>query len=123
MKTSINQKKQLFTMKKFCKLCRIFYISHRALGYLYLLPINSLVEKMNQAKNNLAEHQKYEAQYFKVIKTALPHLEKAEACDHDDATLDLIKGLYQKLNDKTGLAGLEKRLKLLRGNCIDLLTD
>lgn len=100
-----------------------FYISHRALGYLYLLPMNTLVEKMNRAKNNASEHQKYEAQYFKLIKTALPHLEKAEACDHDDATLDLIKSLYQKLNDKIGLAGLDKRLKLLRENCVDLLTD
>ncbi|MEX8547986.1 MAG: hypothetical protein V5804_10335 [Mucilaginibacter sp.] len=100
-----------------------FYISHRALGYLYLLPTNNLIEKINQAKNNANEHQKYEAQYFKVLKTALPHLEKAEACDHDDATLDLIKGLYQKLNDKNGLAGLDKRLKLLRANCVDLLTD
>ncbi len=100
-----------------------FYISHRALGYLYLLPSNNLVDKMNQAKNNSAEHQKYEAQYFKVLKTALPHLEKAEACDHDDATLNLIKSLYQKLNDKAGLAGLDKRLKLLRANCIDLLTE
>ncbi|WP_299289425.1 hypothetical protein [uncultured Mucilaginibacter sp.] len=100
-----------------------FYISHRALGYLYLLPTNNLVDKMNQAKSNSAEHQKYQSQYFKAIETALPHLEKAEACDHDDATLDLIKGLYQKLNDKAGLAGLDKRLKLLRANCIDLLTD
>ena len=100
-----------------------FYISHRALGYLYLSKTNNLIDKINQAKNNPAEHQKYEAQYFKVLKTALPHLEKAEACDHDDATLNLIKSLYQKLNDKTGLTGLDKRLKLLRANCIDLLTD
>lgn len=100
-----------------------YYVSHRALGYLYLLQTNNLIDKMNQAKNNLAEHQKYQLQYFKVLKTALPHLEKAEACDHDDATLNLIKSLHQKLNDKAALADLDKRLKLLRANCVDLLTD
>ncbi|MVN22409.1 hypothetical protein [Mucilaginibacter arboris] len=100
-----------------------YYIAHRALGYLYLLPANTLVEKINQSQSKPAEQQKYQEQYFRLIKTALPHLEKAEACDHDDTTLNLIKSLYQKLNDKTSLASLDNRLKLLRKNCIDLLTD
>jgi len=100
-----------------------YFVSHRALGYLYLLPTNGLVEKINQAKANSPEQQKYQAQYFKLIKTALPHLEKAEACDHDEQTLSLIKSLYLKLNDKAGLSSLDNRLKLLRKNCIDLLTD
>ncbi len=100
-----------------------FYISHRALGYLYLLPSNNLIDKMNATKNNANEYQKYQTQYFMLIKKALPHLEKAEACDHDDETLNLIKSLYQKLNDKAGLAGLNDRLKLLKKNCVDLLTE
>lgn len=100
-----------------------FYISHRALGYLYLLPTNSLVEKINQSRNNRAAYEKYQSQYFKLIKTALPHLEKAEACDHDEQTLSLIKSLYQKLDDKANLASLDKRLKALGTHCIDLLTD
>ncbi len=100
-----------------------YYVSHRALGYLYLLPMNALVEKINQFKGNRTNHEKYKAQYFKLIKTALPHLEKAEACDHDEQTLNLIKSLYQKLNDSAGLASLDKRLKVLKVHCIDLLTD
>jgi CHAT domain-containing protein len=100
-----------------------FYISHRALGYLYLLPANGLVEKINQSKTNRAAYEKYQSQYFSMLKKALPHLEKAEACDHDDETLKLIKSLYQKLNDKAGLASLDNRLKSMKTNCIDLLTD
>lgn len=100
-----------------------YYVSHRALGYLYLSDTSSLIKKIDQAKTNPSEQAKYQTQYFKLIKTALPHLEKAEACDHDDNTLNLIKSLYLKLNDRTGLASLDNRLKLLRKNCIDLLMD
>ncbi len=100
-----------------------YYVAHRALGYLYLLPTDGLTEKINQSKNNLTEREKYKSQYFMLIKKALPHLEKAEACDHDDQTLNLIKTLYQKLNDKPGLTGLDNRLKLLKSNCIDLLME
>lgn len=100
-----------------------YFVSHRALGYLYLLPANALVGKINQSKTNRADYEKYKSQYFSVLKTALPHLEKAEACDHDEETLNLIKSLYLKLNDKIGLGSLNNRLKLLRVHCIDLLTD
>ena len=115
--------KSIFYNEKVVAAVPDYYVSHRALGYLYLLPLDSLTEKINSAKNKPADYEKFKAQYFRQIKTALPHLEKAEACDHDDATLALIKSLYQKLNDKAGLAGLDKHLKLLRANCIDLLTD
>jgi tetratricopeptide (TPR) repeat protein len=100
-----------------------YYVSHRALGYLYLLPLNGLMEKINSAKNKPADYEKFRAQYFKQIKTALPHLEKAEACDHDEQTLALIKSLYQKMNDQQDLSTLSKRLELLKAHCIDLLTD
>lgn len=100
-----------------------YYVSHRALGYLYLLPMNALAEKINQFKTNRTDHEKYQAQFFKLIKTALPHLEKAEACDHDQETLSLIKSLYQQLNDKVNLASLDNRLKQFRIKCIDLLTE
>lgn len=115
--------KAIFYNEKVVSAVPDYYVSHRALGYLYLLKTDYLIDKMNKAKNNLNEHQNYQSQYFKVLKTALPHLEKAEACDHDDATLTLIKSLYQKLNDKESLASLDKRLKLLKAHCIDLLTE
>ncbi|RYE22990.1 MAG: hypothetical protein EOP42_23785 [Sphingobacteriaceae bacterium] len=100
-----------------------YYVSHRALGYLYLLPMDDLVAKINASKKNPADYEKYKQQYFKLIKTALPHLEKAEACDHDEQTLTLIKNLYEKLNDRQSLSTLPKRLSLLKVHCIDLLTD
>ncbi len=98
-----------------------YYVSHRALGYLYLRDTNVLIKQIKQS--NSADQQKYKTQYFNLLKKALPHLEKAEACDHDDETLILIKSLYQKLNDQVGLASLNNRLKIFRANCIDLLTD
>lgn len=98
-----------------------YYVSHRALGYLYLRDTNVLIKQIKQS--NSADQQKYKTQYFNLLKKALPHLEKAEACDHDDETLILIKSLYQKMNDQVGLASLNNRLKTFRANCIDLLTD
>lgn len=115
--------KSIFYNEKVVAAVPDFYVSHRALGYLYLLPINTLVEKINQSKTNRTNYEKYKSQYFNAIKKALPHLEKAEACDHDDETLKLIKSLYQKLNDQAGLASLDKRLRLLKANCIELLTE
>lgn len=115
--------KAIIYNEKVLKAVPDYFVSHRALGYLYLLPANNLVDKMNSAKNNANEHQKYQTQYFALVKKALPYLEKAEACDHDDETLNLIKSLYQKLNDKVELAGLNNRLKLLKTHCIDLLNE
>lgn len=118
-----NAEKAILYNEKVVSAVPDYYVSHRALGYLYLLPTNTLVEKIGQTQFNPTEQQKYRAQYFKLIKTALPHLEKAEACEHDDTTLNLIKSLYQKLDDQAGLTSLNNRLKLLKKNCIDLLTD
>lgn len=115
--------KSIFYNEKVVAAVPDFYTSHRALGYLYLLPINGLIEKINQNKNNAVAYKKYQQQYFGVIKKALPHLEKAEACDHDEQTLNLIKSLYQKIGDKAGLASLDDRLKAMRSHCVELLTE
>jgi hypothetical protein len=58
-----------------------------------------------------------------MAKKALPHLEKAQACDPSDDTLEIIKTLYQKLNDQQSLGTLNDRLKQLHTNCIDILND
>lgn len=100
-----------------------YYVSHRALGYLYLRDTDNLVDKMNQSASNPANYKKYQSQYFMLLKKALPHLEKAEACDHDDDTLNLIKSLYQKLDDQKDIASLSSRLIVMRQHCVDLLTD
>lgn len=57
------------------------------------------------------------------VKKALPHLEKAQACDPSDDTLAIIKSLYKSINDTDGLSTLDSRLKQLSKNCIDILTD
>jgi hypothetical protein len=44
------------------------------------------------------------------IKKALPHLEKAQACDPDDQTLNLIKLLYRNIKDQHGIDTLPARL-------------
>jgi tetratricopeptide (TPR) repeat protein len=84
-----------------------YYVVHRALGYLYA--------KEAGAPGN--------PDYISKIKKALPHLEKAQACDPSDETLALIKTLYKNINDEAGLDSLNPRLKELSKNCIDVLSD
>jgi len=88
-----------------------YYVAHRALGYLYIKDISG--KPANQVI--------VDAAYIAKIKKALPHLEKAQACDPDDQTLSLIKLLYRNIKDEKGLNSLPERLNLLKKNCIDIL--
>lgn len=115
--------KAIFYNEKVIAAVPDYYVSHRALGYLYLSAADNLVAKINQSKANSSDQKKLQIQYFNLIKTALPHLEKAEACDHDEETMNLIKSLYPKINDQSGLASLPKRLQMMKANCVDLLTE
>jgi tetratricopeptide (TPR) repeat protein len=87
-----------------------YYVAHRALGYLYIKDITGKQTLVNAA-------------YITKAKAALPHLEKAEACDHDDTTLAIIKMLYRNLKDDKALTTLPQRLEALKKNCVDLLSD
>jgi tetratricopeptide (TPR) repeat protein len=87
-----------------------YYVAHRALGYLYIKDISG-----KQAV--------VDANYIQKAKLALPHLEKAQACDPDDNTLAIIKVLYRNLKDEAALNSLPARLEKLRKNCVDLLSD
>jgi len=99
-----------------------YYVVHRGLGYIYL-------EKSKQLKNQLynttdaALKQKLTDEYTAAARKALPHLEKAQACDPSDETLDEIKSLYTNLKDTEGLKTLDTRLKELSKHCIDILED
>jgi len=99
-----------------------YYVVHRGLGYIYL-------EKSKQLKNQLynatddALKQKLTGEYTAAARKALPHLEKAQACDPSDETLDEIKSLYTNLKDTEGLKTLDARLKELSKHCIDILED
>lgn len=83
-----------------------YYVAHRALGYL-------LIKDLGTSSPD----------YIAKVKKALPHLEKAQACDPSDETLTLIKTLYKNINDNEGLNSLNSRLAQLSKNCIDIIDD
>lgn len=100
-----------------------YYVVQRALGYLYLKQADDISTKLNAATSDAAENKRLTALYNTAVKKALPHLEKAEACDPNNETLSLIKTLYKNIGDAQGAATLGNRLKELSKNCIDLLSD
>ena len=100
-----------------------YYVPHLALGYLYLKPANQLVNKINASKSNKTLYQKYVSEYQQLLQKSIRHLEKAQACDPDEQLLADIKDLYSRVQDKSGLATLENRLKSYSNHCITLLTD
>lgn len=89
-----------------------YYVAHRALGYLYIKDIAVKATDMP-----------VDTTYTAKVKRALPHLEKAQACDPSDDTLTLIKTLYKNIKDQQGLDTLPARLNQLQKNCIDILSD
>jgi hypothetical protein len=100
-----------------------YYVARRALGYLYLKNAEDIATKLNAAKSNIAENKRLADLYAQAVKKALPHLEKAQACDPSNETLALIKMIYKNINDQQGLNSLNSRLTELSKNCIDLLSD
>lgn len=96
-----------------------FYVAHRALGYLYLQPTDELFAKMQTDPGDTESAEKYKT----AVRKALPHLEKAQACDPTNETLALIKKLYTNLHDDAALQSLNTRLAALSKNCLDILTD
>jgi hypothetical protein len=100
-----------------------YYVAQRALGYLYNGKAEDIQLKLYLAPKDNPGYSKLSEQYQKAALKALPYLEKAQACDPDDDTLDLIRTLYMNINNDQGLASLNSRLKELARNCVDLLSD
>jgi tetratricopeptide (TPR) repeat protein len=100
-----------------------YYVVHRALGYLYLADATEIATKLNAATKDAALNRQLAADYANAVRKALPHLEKAQACDPSDETLGIIKTLYKNIKDDKGLNSLDARLKELSAHCIDILTD
>jgi tetratricopeptide (TPR) repeat protein len=96
-----------------------YYVAHRALGYLYLKPADELFAKLLADNTNKETAALYKAAVLK----ALPHLEKAQACDPTDETLTLIKTLYTNIHDEASLLSLNARFAALKKNCVDILTE
>jgi tetratricopeptide (TPR) repeat protein len=100
-----------------------YYVVHRALGYLYADKANAIETKLNASTGDKAAKDTLTAVYIKAVQKALPHLEKAQACDPSDETLEIIKTFYNKINDPQGFNSLGDRLKQFSKNCIDILGD
>lgn len=96
-----------------------YYVPHLALGYIYFNKVSDVSKKLQIAKGDA----KLMADYKAVASKALPHLEKAEACDPNDETLDMIKTLYTAIKDTAGLNTLKTRLAALSKNCITVLSQ
>jgi tetratricopeptide (TPR) repeat protein len=100
-----------------------YYVVHRALGYIYLKKAQGIGEQLNRSLNKRAVATRLTAAYANAAKRALPHLEKAQACDPSDETLATIKRLYKNIKDINGAGSLDGRLKALSKNCVDILSD
>jgi len=100
-----------------------YYVVHRALGYLYLDKLKATERQLNAPANDAGTNARLFADYTRAARIVLAHLEKAQACDHSDDTLAIIKLLYKNIKDTQGLSTLDGRLKQLNKNCIDILAD
>lgn len=102
-----------------------YEVVHRALGFIYLAKSTGAVAKINEAKakNDVEGNKKAFAEYKALILKALPHLEKYQACDPDEETLNIIINLYKSLKDTKSIETLNTRLKEMSGKCITLLDD
>ncbi len=96
-----------------------YYVPHLALGYIYFNKFGDFSKKLQTAKIDA----KLMAEYKAIALKALPHLEKAEACDPSEDTLDMIKTLYTAIKDTAGLNSLKSRLAALSKNCVTLLSE
>jgi hypothetical protein len=115
--------KAVFYYEKVAAAVPDYYVAQRALGYLYDKDAEEIHLKLYQVKSDDPAYKPLFDSYKKGALKALPHLEKAQACDPDDDTLDLIKTLYNNIHDEQGLNSLNDRLTNLKKSCIDLLSD
>ena len=100
-----------------------FYVPHLALGYLFLEQANPIARQLNDVKNNPQLREKYLKDYHTKLRKALPHLEKALACDPNDQVLESIKLSYKALKDEASFTSLDTRLDALRKNCVTVLKE
>lgn len=100
-----------------------YYVPHLALGYLYLSKANIFALQINAERSNALLHKKYMDAYNAQLWKALPHLEKAMACDPNDQVLLSIKKGYQSLKDQAFLNLLDLRLNEFRKECVPVLTE
>jgi tetratricopeptide (TPR) repeat protein len=99
-----------------------YYVVHRGLGHIFLEQAKGIKNKLNSSTDH-SVIKKLTEDYNIAARKVLAHLEKAQACDPSDETLDEIKSLYKNMKDTEGLNTLDARLKELSKHCIDILED
>ncbi len=100
-----------------------YFVVQRALGMLYNEQAEDIQLKLFRLAPNDPSYKTVSENYQNAVHKALPLLEKAQACDPDDDTLDLIETLYQNIGDEAGLNSFKQRLPELAARCVDLLDD
>lgn len=102
-----------------------YFVIHRALGFIYLNKTKPFVKQMNDASaaKNVTANATSFTQYKAMVQKALPYLEKYQACEPDDDTLNIITNLYKSIKEPQAIAALPDRLKPLSEKCVSLLDD
>ena len=100
-----------------------YYVPHMALGYLYLGQADLLAKQINEETKDIVLQKQYVSAYNAKLKQALPHLEKAMACEPNNQVLSSINFAYTALKDTVSFNSLKSRLKELEKGCITLLTE
>ena len=118
-----NTEKAIDFYERSLKLEPNYYVPHMALGYLYVSKVNIPVIKMNAEKNNAILREKYVTEYKSLLRKALPHFEKAMACDPNDQVLASIKNEYNSLKDPASFNSLDSRLNELKKECVTVLVE
>ncbi|PWS30862.1 tetratricopeptide repeat protein [Pedobacter paludis] len=102
-----------------------YYVPYRALGFMYYKKCAELGKKLieiDKSVNGNSYKKAFDELKALSLKTA-KYLEKSQACDPDDETLDMIKVLYKNLKDDKALTTIKDRLKALSADCVTLLED
>lgn len=120
---SKNAQKAITFYEKSLTLEPNYYVPHLALGYLYLGSANALSTKFKGEKTNTSVHQRYLTEYKGFLKRAVPHLEKAMACDPNDQVLASIKNAYLALDDISTFKSLDSRIDELNKSCVTVLSE
>ncbi|MBG6234618.1 tetratricopeptide (TPR) repeat protein [Pedobacter sp. CAN_A7] len=107
------------------KLVPDYFVTHNALGFLHLKKCDTLGQAVTasaKAKDVTLNEKTYKAYKLQVDKT-IPYFEKSQACDPDERTMNILKGLYNSTKNTTALATLPDRLASLSKECVTLLDD
>jgi hypothetical protein len=102
-----------------------YYVPYRALGFIHLKKCEALGRKVSAAAQtkNAALYAETFKTYKKQALVTLPYFEKAQACDGDDNTLNIITSLYKSIKEPQLLSTLDTRIKALAQDCVSLLDE